>query len=180
MTPHLNHEQLCDLLLSNNATDSWTLASDELETSREHVRDCHICAGELASLSESLSIFRATANAWATHEWNHQSLLKSSQLKPQPARGISGLLHRPLVWAATAAAAIAIAVPFTLHQIDGRDAQENAVTVSPATPSGSAQPQSDEALFEEISQTVSYSVPAPMQPLADPTASRTGNTQRKN
>jgi hypothetical protein len=103
----------------------------------------------------------------------------TSQLKPVPARGLAGFFHRPLVWAATAAAALAIAVPLTLHQLD-KNAQEKAVTVAPAAHSGGTPSQSDEALLEEISQTVSYSVPAPMQPLADPTANQTSSTQRKN
>jgi hypothetical protein len=180
MTPHLTHEQLCDLLLFNRTADSRELASERLEASREHVRDCHICAGELALLTDSLTLFRSTADAWASHEWNHQSLLQSSKLKVARPRPISGLFPRPAIWAATAAAAIAIAVPITLYQFDGgRHSATNSATVT-APRSSDVPAQSDEALLEEISQTVSSSVPGPMEALADPTASQTSNTQRKN
>lgn len=180
MTPHLTHEQLCDLLLFNRTSDSRELASEKLEASREHVRDCHICAGELALITDSLTLFRSTADAWASHEWNHQSLLQSSKLKVARPRRISGLFARPAIWAVTAAAAIAIAVPFTLHQLNGD--HHSATTTASATTSrpNNVQVQSDEALLEEISQTVSSSVPGPMEALADPTASQTSNTQRKN
>jgi hypothetical protein len=180
MTPHLTHEQLCDLLISNRANDSRAFASQEVETAREHVRDCHVCAGEFAMLDSSLKLFRSTADAWASHEWNHQSLLQRSPRKPAPDRRFAGVLSRPVIWATAAAAAIAVAVPFSLHQLEGKKAPAAAAVTLTQPYAVETQHQSDEALLEEISQTVSYSVPTPMQPLADPTASETGNTQRKN
>jgi hypothetical protein len=177
MTAHLTHEQLCDLLLSNHATDAWIVSSNELDAARDHIRECSACADELATLDQSLMLFRSTAETWSNHEWSQQSLLQSSTLRPKSS-GWS-LLHRPLVWAAPAALAIAVAVPFTLHLLDVSP-NDHANVMQPATQQKAVSAQSDEALLEEINQTLSYSVPAPMQPLADPTASQTSDTQRKN
>jgi len=176
MTNHLNHEQLCDLLLASRA-DAWTQTSPELESSREHVRDCHICADELSMLDNSLALFRSTADIWASHEWHsHQSLLQSRSLKPVAStNGLLAFFSRPAIWATAAAVILlAAALPVTLHYLP--DASKTAPAVSVRSTDTS---QSDEALLEAIDQTLSSTVPTPMQPLADPTASQS-NTQRKN
>jgi hypothetical protein len=85
----------------------------------------------------------------------------------------------PALWAAAAALVIAITLPLALHH-DQPPAQR-----APAPAAVTAQPstsQSDEALLEEIDQTLSSSIPSPMQPLDDPTAGRHNqpDTQRKN
>ncbi|MDE1177842.1 MAG: hypothetical protein PW789_14775 [Edaphobacter sp.] len=178
MTPHLTHEQLCDLLLSNHATDEWIFASPELEAAHDHVDGCPSCAAELATLVQSMTLFRTSTDAWSHHAQSHQSLVQASSLK-QAARHRSGLLHAPLAWAAGAALALAIAVPYTIHHMD-TVADEAASVNTPAARETPRTTQSDEALLEEVNQTISSSVPTPMQPLADPTASQTTSSQRKN
>ena len=177
MTNHLNHEQLCDLLLANHA-GSLSADSREIELSRQHVRDCHTCAAELSMLDRSLSLFRSTADAWASYEWhNHQSLLQNHRLKPAASNnGLRAFFARPAIWATAAAVALfAAALPITLHYLPDSSKTEAPAAVVHTTNTS----QSDEALLEEIDQTLSSTVPAPMQPLADPTASQS-NTQRKN
>lgn len=174
MTNHLNHEQLCDLLLADRM-GSTAACSTEIEQAREHVHDCHICAAELSMLDQSLLLFRSTADAWASHEWHgHQSLLQSSSLRPART-GLLGFFARPVIWASAAAIALfAAALPVTLHYLPG--AKTNAPMAAIHTVNTT---QSDEALLEEIDQTLASTVPTPMQPLADPTAGQS-NTQRKN
>jgi hypothetical protein len=178
MTNHLNHEQLCDLLLANHA-GSLSADSREIERSREHVRDCHICAAELSMLDHSLSLFRSTADAWANYEWhNHGSLLQNHRLKPvASSNGLRAFFARPAIWATAAAVALfAAALPITLHYMpDSSKTEAPPAAVAHSTNTA----QSDEALLEEIDQTLSSTIPTPMQPLADPTASQS-NTQRKN
>jgi hypothetical protein len=192
MTTHLNHEQLCDLLLADRATDAWTLASPELERSREHVRDCHICADELSSLSQSLTLFRSTADAWAHHEWNNQTnqaAFVNRSLRPVPSTPrLFGLFPRltlrPALWTAAAAVVVLAAVlPITLQRLSNSAGVPGLTATTPAGAAPTSRlatpaTQSDEALLEEINQTLSSSVPTPMQPLADPTAS--GNNQSNN
>jgi len=178
MTPHLTHEQLCDLLLSGHSRDAWVLSSPELDAARDHIDECKACSDEFATLSESMQLFRSTADSWSSQKWSHQSLVNASTLKPVTTGSrLGGIFARPLVWAASAALAIAVVVPFTLHRAD--DNSEDASVNPPVVRSNTMAAQSDEALFEEINQTLSSSVPSPMQPLADPTA-RASKTQRKN
>jgi hypothetical protein len=187
MTTHLNHEQLCDLLLADRAPDAF---SPELDRSREHVRDCHICADELASLGQSLTLFRSTADAWAQHEWNNQTAYVNRNLRPATSDpGVFSRFHltfRPAVWSAAAAALVlAAAVPMTVHRLSGSAEAPGITATVPATGTLAAAPdtKSDEALLEEINQTLSSSVPTPMQALADPTASgdnQSNNATRKN
>jgi hypothetical protein len=177
MTNHLNHEQLCDLLLANHAS-SLPVNLREIERSREHIRDCHICAAELSMLDHSLSLFRSTADAWANYEWhNHQSLLQNRSLKPSASsNGLLAFFARPAIWATAAAVALlAAALPITLHYLP--DSSKTAAPAAVVRTTNTS--QSDEALLEEIDQTLSSTVPTPMQPLADPTASQS-NSQRKN
>ncbi|MBS1800873.1 MAG: hypothetical protein JSS95_13745 [Acidobacteria bacterium] len=175
MKNHLNHEQLCDLLLTSRS-GSLPVVSIEIENSREHVRDCHLCAAELSTLDQSLLLFRSTADAWANHEWHsHHSLLQSRNMKPA-STGLLAFLARPVIWASAAAIALfAAALPVTLHYLPG--AKTNAPTAVAIQTTNTT--QSDEALLEEIDQTLSSTVPTPMQPLADPTTGQS-NTQRKN
>jgi hypothetical protein len=174
MTPHLTHKQLCDLLVGQPASNLHE--AGRLELLREHLRDCERCSAELASLSQSLADFRSTTKAWASHEWTSQQASSRSLHPVRPTRSLT----MPALWAAAAALVIAATLPLTLHH--------NGPPSSPPTPKPAAvatQPsanQSDEALLEEIDQTLSSSIPSPMQPLNDPTAGlhNKSNTQRKN
>jgi hypothetical protein len=180
MTTHLNHEQLCDLLIADRATEAFT---PELDRSREHVRNCHLCADELASLSQSLTLFRSTADAWAQHEWNSQTAYVHRSLRP--ASSDTGIFSRfrfalrPAVWSAAAAALVlAAAIPMTVHHLSSSAPGITATVPAASTRAAAPDAKSDEALLDEINQTLSSSVPTPMQALADPTAS--GNNQSNN
>ena len=171
MNSHLNHEQLCDLLIDK--LDSST--SDKNEQAREHVSTCAICSGELATLRQSLSLFRSSANAWAEQAWSTQPVMLHREALRQPTwrERLSALVQRPVVWSAVAAAAVlAIALPLAIHH--GPEEQETPVAHTRSAPAaGSHSVTDDDALLLEVNQTLSSSVPSPMQPLADPTASTT-------
>ena len=169
MTPHLTHEQLCDLLLSGHSRAAWILSSPELDAARDHIQRCEVCAEEFATLTASMQLFRSTANAWSSEQWNNGPLAQSSRLKPVASGSrFSGLFPRPMLWAASAALAIAVAAPLALHYADDAGNGDTPAGVQSARGRATAM-QSDEALLEEINQTLSSSVPSPMQPLADPT-----------
>jgi anti-sigma factor RsiW len=172
---HLTHEQLCDLLLENHPPSVHQV---------EHLRSCSRCAAEYNSLRESISLFRSTTIAWASH-------VSASRSWPSPIRLLATatarrsdwagrLLTQPVLWAAAAMLLIASAVPLALHH-----PQEPAAAVQ-SNPPAQVRPIDhigDEALLEEVDQTLSSSIPAPMQPLADPTAGRSSqidSTPRKN
>jgi hypothetical protein len=172
MTPHLTHEQLCDLLVIEPAPDLHEAGRlDQLE---EHLRDCEHCSAQLASLSQSLADFRSTTKAWASHEWTSQQANSRSLHPLRPTR----VLTLPALWAAAAALVIAAMLPLTQHHNAPPAPAPQAAAIATQTPAN----QSDEALLEEIDQTLSSSIPSPMQPLNDPTAGlhSQSNTQRKN
>jgi len=174
MTPHLTHEQLCDLLVAKPAPELHE--AGRLELLHEHLRNCERCSSELASLSQSLADFRSTTKAWASHEWTSQQTSLRSLHPVRPTR----VLTLSALWAAAAALVIAATLPLTQHHNAPPSSlpapQAAAVTTQPSAN------QSDEALLEEIDQTLSSSIPSPMQPLNDPTAGlhNQSNTQRKN
>lgn len=169
MTPHLTHEQLCDLLLSGHSRDAWILSSPELDAAQDHIQRCEACAAEFATLTASMQLFRSTANAWSSQQWNNRPLVPSRLLQPVASGSrLGGLFPRPLLWAASAALAIAVAAPFALHYADDSGNGDTSVTMQ-STHGRTTSMQSDEALLEEINQTLASSVPSPMQPLADPT-----------
>ncbi|HMH12397.1 MAG TPA: hypothetical protein VK578_04755 [Edaphobacter sp.] len=152
MTPHLTHEQLCDMVL---ARSPHPLSSD-FAALQNHLAACPSCATELANLRTSLALFRE-----ASVSYSHQRQL--IQFSNIPAR--SKTIVQPIYWAAAAILCIAAALPLTLHrQAPSAPASSTSVT-QPANPL-----PSDEALLEEINQEISAPIPSPMRPLADPTA----------
>ena len=173
MTPHLNHEQLCDLLLASDSRE--THESGRLELLRQHLRECHPCAAELASLSESLTAFRSTATAWSASEWN-RSETRTRSLRLASARPRSFI--PAALWTAAAALVVAATLPLALHRTSPATPKAPVTAVHAVAPTS----QSDEALLEEVNETLSSSIPSPMQPLDDPTAGRQNqsNNQRKN
>jgi hypothetical protein len=172
MTQHLSHEQLCDVLLADADQGSGAL-----DTQREHLADCLICASELHLLRGSAARFRTASIAYADRELARRSL-------PPRFNSIYEVRSRkyfsqPLSWAA-AALAVAVALPLGLHM--HRPASPPA-SIAASTPAPST--ESDEALLEGIDQDLTTDIPSPMKPLADPTASATqaqsnDATQRKN
>jgi hypothetical protein len=175
MTPHLTHEQLCDLILAQPTPEPQE--TGRLDMLRDHIRTCEHCSAEFASLNTSLNTFRSTADAWATGEWSRPRASQS----PLPARAtLWGSLPLPALWAAAAVLVVAATLPLALHHNPPATAPTPALVT--AAPPRHANNQSDEALLEEVNETLSSSIPSPMQPLDDPTAGRhnQSNNQRKN
>jgi hypothetical protein len=154
MTPHLTHEQFCDMVL---ARSPHPLSSD-FAALQHHLRACPACAAELANLRASLSLFRE-----ATTSYSERQL---TRLRTSDTPILSKTLVQPIYWAAAAVLCIAAVLPITLHRQTPAAPVASTSTTQPANPS-----QSDEALLEEINQEISAPIPSPMQPLADPTAS---------
>jgi hypothetical protein len=178
MTPHLTHEQLCDVILAPSAPELQETGRREML--HDHLRSCEHCSAELAALSASLDAFRSAADAWATREWNRSHRPRTSQ-PPLPAQlhgALWGSLPLPALWAAAAALVVAATLPLALHHAPPATPKNPTITVT-APPQSS---QSDDALLEEVNETLSSSIPSPMQPLDDPTAGRHNqpNDQRKN
>ena len=150
MTPHLTHEQLCDMVL---ARSPHPLSSDYAAL-QHHLGACPACAAELASLRTSLTLFREASTFYSQQ---HLTRLRADTIATLPKR-----LVQPIYWAAAAVLCIAAALPITLHRQNPS---------APAASTSATTSQSDEALLEEIDQELSTPIPSPMQPLADPTAS---------
>jgi hypothetical protein len=154
MTPHLTHEQLCDMVL---ARSPHPLSSD-FAALQHHLGSCPSCAAELASLRTSLTLFREASTSYSQ---KHLTRLRADTIATLPKR-----LVQPIYWAAAAVLCIAAALPITLHRQNPSAPSASTSATKPVTTS-----QSDEALLEEINQELSAPIPSPMQPLADPTAS---------
>lgn len=159
-TAHLTEDQFDELLAASSRTSAPTSPAEA------HLLSCEQCAAELASLRESLALFRQASTAHADHE------LRQLPQMSIPAR-------RPLLtptaqttWAFAAAATFLVALlpmqSFRQHNL------QPAPAVAASVASSSA--ESDDALLEDINQELSASVPAPMQALADPTAISSATT----
>ena len=161
LTPHLTHEQLCDLIL---ACSPHPLSSD-YTVIEQHLRACSTCSEELTRLSRSLTLFRDASTSYASHQLAELHAQRASVLPTAHS------LTRPLYWACAAALAVAVLAPLGLrHQHPAVPAPAVAVTASAQTE------ESDEALLEEVDQDISASVPSPMRPLANPAATATSTT----
>ncbi len=169
MTLHLSHEQLCDLLLADLSLqpegDSWKDLEAESDVVQEHLRACLVCSAELRSLRDSLSHFRDASVSYARQEFAQSYAQRSSIAPPH------SYLSQPLYWTAAAVVFVAALFPLSMHR------QRPAPPVARTTTSSSLQTtESDEALLADIDQKLSADVPAPMAPLADPTAGTTSTT----
>jgi hypothetical protein len=170
---HLTEDQYGELLAqSTEITDSPSAPADA------HVLTCEQCAAELATLRESLSLFRQASNAYADNE------LRRLPQVSLPARRLFSPALEPAYWAAAAAIVLAAFLPMqVMHQHSLQIAPSVAISVADRPV------QSDEALLEDVNREISASVPTPMQALADPTvavasvdtgSSVTTSTQRKD
>ena len=169
MTPHLTHEQLCDFVLD---LAPHPLSSD-FAALQQHLAICPACAAELATLRDSISLFRDASTACARQQLAEHHA-NNVALTPRP----HAFFH-PIYWATAAAMVVAAILPLTLH----RPSQPPPAPVATVTTAAS-EVQSDEALLDEINQEISAPVPSPMAPLADPTAdsatAQTTASQRTN
>jgi len=148
-------------------------------TAQAHLLTCEKCAAELTSLRESLSLFQQATGAYAGNELRRlpqASLPNRPMLSPFLAPAL-----QPAYWLAAAALLAGFLPMQTLHR--------HALQPAPAVASSNyaeSESESDEALLNDIDREVSASVPAPMQALADPTAtddtdtSVQTSTQRKD
>ena len=177
MTLHLSHEQLCDLILADVSLhpegESWNNPNDlkiDSDVIHEHLRACLICSAELRSLRDSLSHFREASVSYARQEFAQSYAQRSSIAPPH------SFLSQPLYWAAAAVVFAAALFPLSMHR------QHPLPTVARTTASTSPRQttESDEALLADIDQQLSADVPAPMAPLADPTAGATSTTSNSN
>ena len=157
MTPHLTHEQICDFILDPPPQSALSTA---------HLAACPACKAELATLSASLHRFQESSRSFAERE-----LARRPVVIELPRR--RSIMAVPAYLAAAALFLGAVFIPLRLHRPVAAvppPSPEAAVAVSVQTT------ESDEALLEEINQDLSASVPSPMQPLADPTASASSAT----
>jgi hypothetical protein len=177
MTLHLSHEQLCDLILADVSLQQegelWNDPNDrkiESDVVQEHLRACLICSAELKSLRDSLSQFREASVSYARQEFAQSYARRSSIAPPH------SYLSQPLYWAAAAVVFVAALFPLSMHR------QHSASPVARTAISTSARQatESDEALLADIDQKLSADVPAPMAPLADPTAGTTSTTSNSH
>lgn len=169
MILHLTHEQLCDLILTERSLP----LEDELTEHGQHGSDivqahllaCPLCSAELTSLRDSLSHFRDASVSYARQEFAQSYAYRSSIAPPH------SYLSQPLYWIAAAIVFVAALFPLSMHR-----QSPIAHTVTTATLPLPHTTESDAALLADIDQEISADVPAPMQPLADPTAGATSAT----
>jgi hypothetical protein len=165
---HLTHEQLCDLLLATTPPHDA-----EASETHDHLRNCPLCASEFANLQSSLSLFRETANSYSGRAFTQMQ----SAPDRLPTREVA---IKPVHWAFAAAVVfLAAIIPLAYHPRHQPALYAPAPSAAPVHTT-----ESDEALLEDIDQTLSAPIPSPMKPLADPTAGATSaqptSNQRKN
>jgi len=187
MTPQSTPRTACSPLGSNHLTEDQFgellsqptgVRTSETTIAEAHVHTCELCAAELATLRESISLFRQASSAYADNELRN---LPPVQL---PARPAQTLALQPAYWAAAAAIVLAAFLPMQAlrqHPLQPASASTTSVADRPVQ-------SEDEALLEGIDTEISASVPTPMQALADPTGGGSGDidssvstsTQRKD
>ena len=153
---HLTEEQFGELIVASASSTDTSVTHAEA-----HMRCCEQCAAELASLRESLCLFREASIAHANDELRRMPQVSLPARRPLffPALGPAYL--------ATAAAAIFLAALLPTQVLRQRAPHPASATAASVA---NAPAESDEALLEDVDSEVSASVPAPMQALADPAA----------
>lgn len=158
---HLTEDQFGELL-----ADVTPAAESNSSPVEAHLLLCAQCASELATLRESLVLFRH-----ATSDYADNQLHRIPRITLPSRRVVSPILEP--AWLVAAAAIVLLAI--LPMQISRRH------PLQPLNPSAAAvanyPSQSDEALLEEVDRDTSAAVPAPMQALADPTTSLSTPTQ---
>jgi hypothetical protein len=149
---HLTEDQFGEFLAAPSAAGS--------SPAEAHLLSCEQCAAELASLRESLTLFRQASNAYADNELRHLPPVSP------PARPMLTPSLAPAYWV-TAAAALFLAALLPMQMLH-RHAFQPAPGIVAGVPDRTAQSE-DEALLEDVNREISASVPSPMQALAVPT-----------
>jgi hypothetical protein len=165
MTLHLTHEQLCDLILADSSFPSESESTLNSDVVHAHLRACLICSADLNSLRDSLSHFHDATISYARQEFAQSYAQRSSIAPPH------SYLSRPLYWTAAAIVFVAALLPLSMHR-----QQPTSHGVTAITSPSPQLTESDAALLADIDQKISADVPAPMEPLADPTAGATSAT----
>jgi anti-sigma factor RsiW len=164
MTPHLSEDQFGELLAGSSTS------------ANPHLLTCDQCSAELASVRESLSLFRDATRSYADNE------LRSLPQMTLPSRRFVSPALQPAWWLAAATLMLAALSPIQMQRQHAYHA--NALIAGAATTTATASTQSDEALLEDIDRETSASLPASMQALADPSTSLDPSTplavQRKD
>jgi hypothetical protein len=177
MTLHLSHEQLCDLILTDSSSPLESESNNNFRSDSDvvhaHLQACLVCSAELTSLRDSLSHFRDASVSYARQEFAQSYAQRSSIAPPH------SFLSQPLYWTAAAVVFVAALFPLSMHR--QRPISHGATTTAMVS---SEPAESDAALLADIDQKISADVPAPMEPLSDPTAGTTSATspsdQRSN
>lgn len=173
MNLHLTHEQLCDLILAERSLPMEDESPNDSKQSpnvvQAHLQACSICSAELTSLRDSLSHFRDASVSYARQEFAQSYEHRSSIAPPH------SYLSQPLYWIAAAIVFVAALFPLSMHRL--RPIPRG---VPVATSSSPHTTESDAALLADIDQEISADVPAPMEPLADPTGGATQATSASN
>lgn len=159
LNQHLTEEQFGELLGPSAETANRACAE-------AHIAACEQCSAELASLRDSLSLFRQAAGAYAENEFRRLPQWSASRMP------VRRPMLQPAYWAAAAALLLAAVLPLQMFH---RHATPPPPAVAVTTPDHPT--VSDEALFESVNSEISESVPTPMQALADPTSDATGSIQ---
>lgn len=173
LTPHLTHEQLCDLIL---ACSPHPLSSDYAGL-EQHLRACPACSEELTRLSRSLTDFREASTAFASQqlaEIHARRDASPASMLPAPHSRFA-----PVLWLSAAAAVLTLAaiLPTSVgHRVNTPKLVTTATTSNAASNPTPRSVESDEAFLEEIDQAISTTVPSPMEPLADPTGGRSNHS----
>ena len=158
-TQHLNHEQLCDLLIGSQDNDSpSSVLIARREASQEHLRDCLICASEFDLMRSSVAGFHDAATALADRE------LARRPIRPRfaPIYGAQprGLMTFAFAWA-TAALVVAAVIPLGLLNPRLQSGMQGPTPPPPNRPPPAIQPPTQ----TPPSSTASTRISPPPSPL---------------
>lgn len=167
--PHLSEAQFGELLAAP------AKASDSALTPAEaHVLTCEQCAAELASLRESIGLFREATTSFAVDQ------LRQMPPVALPARPAVSPALRSMVLACAAALVLAAFVPMQVLHQRSQEAARRAASTNNTSRIQHYATESNEALLDDVDQAASGSVPDAMQPLANPAATNDLSVQKSN
>lgn len=169
MTPHLSHEQLCDLVAADLSSQHEATG---FAVTQEHLRACAACAAELRTLRDSLADFREASIAFSRQQFAQTTHLRWASIAPPPHRYLS----QPLYWAAAVLTLVAALFPLSMrHGGPVHSTAPSTAQIALGAPANtSAQStESDEELLADIDQKVNADIPSPLEPLANPAATTT-------